>query len=378
MKHHGETRDVANKYLAKIEKYPVYLAINEDLGEQIHPLWLDEIALAVAQIYVGYRLGEQIVEVGQAVKQVLVSLANLIDEVTQIFKRLDKILEAIQRAIEIIGQQIERSAIKTAMGRAKGYAILTCDECGKINKLFDEGYSINDPKVQKSIDNMEHYNKEMFIELYSIINRGLTDLTPADFIVIAPLMRTWASNYGVLNNYLEPTLQTSIFDTTQHKVMKSFVRDFFSRYISLRPIVQDMLTNTYRTPIHKQGVEPAHIYEFHNGRFIEIFDYEPPPIPPRDHRLLERRTLFLRNSDYVVQASLSSNINTLTDVRWLPIKDDNYNKFPFPELVKQAREWYFVCLPKQVECRQFLYDTKNFDALLTDAMGAMSPTPKSI
>ncbi|MBW0148803.1 hypothetical protein [Marinobacter arenosus] len=343
----------------------LYQYVDPGLADEIETLFIGEVANAIATLYVGYKLGDEIEDVGSAIARTIDAVGDIARSIAKVIDKLADIIDAIDKAIEAISRHIDSAFMNQHISDMKSRSLLLQDIIVRLDSLPPES---SDPRVAQLLARLQLNTDELYTAIIRYTNQEPIGPSPATFIGCAPAIAMWVQTYTLLERYKKAEDRVPPWDLASQKEIFRFVNDFFDDYIAENARVKLELENDYLLPTLGTVVE-------FNGRKFVASDISRQSSYPDNERYY---SLFSKDSfNYfdVFSTKYRGSIggNPIPDLTWGPLTENNYDKFPEPQVVLEALRWQQEALPKVQLRNRFLHETNSFHLQKEEALKALSP-----
>ncbi len=342
---------------------PLYLMIDPDLGREVASRWMVELAQAVATLYVGYKLGSQIEDVGQALVRTLDAIADVAKSIARVIEKLGEIIDAINRLLEALSKKIDSAFMTMHLNKMKAKNLTMTDILTKLKAL---PHDATDSRVSVLLVRLQSQQDELFDAIIQYQNQEDGRPSPAAFIGCAPAMALWAQSYTVIERYKPQADRLPPWETASQQEMHTFVEDFFTDYIRQRGICQTQLDTMFLVP--EKEIVRTFDGQFKPSRIAKKGRY---PNEPMYYGLYSRDS-FDPFSIYSTAVFTESPIPRKY-VGWAAVYPSNYPTFPSPDSVKAADSWHVTAREERQKRHRFLQETEKFEAYKAESLTSMAP-----
>ena len=305
-------------------------------GDDVQTAWLAEFSQAAATLYVGYKLGEQITEVGKALVDTIRAIGKIAEGIANILDRLAQVIDAINRAVELINRKIDAAFMAMHIADMRTASDEILDTLRKLDKFGDDNV-ITNPDVRDLVLYLRERNFNLVQAIRRFLGQDGRPYTIASFINCSPSIALWAQSYTYVERYQPVERREGPWRSMHHlEIVTAFTEffDFAERSVAL---FREELGSNYYAP------NMLKTCRFETSKFVEtdipIRDEYWPGEPRHDK-------LFVRKSGYPFDIFVTEPKEFGRRYAW-EIARGNGDNSSNPSLVKAAVGWNAVLLPER-------------------------------
>ncbi len=194
--------DMREVLLNSVAPVPLYAYLDPELGQEIKPLWITDLAEAAATLYVGYKLGQKIDEVGSALAYTIRRIGDVAASLSRVIDKLGEIIDAINRLLEALSRKIDDAFMRWHMSRIRAATVMIQQELQTIDRLpeADKGNAAH-PIVAQCLAKLGDEHRNLFGAVVDYLGQEPPYPTPASMIACSPAIALWAQVYTIMERY---------------------------------------------------------------------------------------------------------------------------------------------------------------------------------
>lgn len=348
---------------------PAYEYIDSSLGAEVEPFWIGEVANAIATLYVGYKLGNQIEDIGQALARTIDAVGDIARSVASLIDRIGDIIDEIRKALEAINRKIDSAFMQSHMSDMKASSLLIQDVVKRLQRLPNDA---SDPRVASYLLRLQNQSDELFSAIIRYTNQEQGRPSPAALIGCCPAVAMWSQSYTILERYKPIAERLPPWQTASQREITAFITSFFDDYIQENGRVRRELETKYLQPTI------GSVVEFNGKTFVPSSTKYAIAYPdePKYHSLFSRDSFNPFNIYSTKQRLSQSPVPTpFPRLTWQAVAESNYTTFPAPTHVLAALKWREQAMPEISVRQRFLAETDRFTEQKPKALDALKIQP---
>lgn len=337
-------------------------------GEKINPVIIGAIADAIATVYIGYKVGQQIDKVGDGVKQVLYSIAQVLDSVSKVIDKANDIIGELHAMVAILGRKFDESIMRSHINLAAAtvnQAMTTAEQL----QMSIEKHNIDSDVVETLVQKMDNQQSIIYTSIYQYINQETDGPSYNSLITCAPFIATWAQLYTQVQRHrFSSEKRVPPWQTHEHLSMLGKLLKIFRDIPQGRETCESMLKdNKLQIPNPPMLFADGNFIKGRISKVQPIYSHSFYGDTPSGHYAHDGFHLGLCVTTF--QSSPDRHW------RWTQIDSTPDNLLPNPEMNKLALQSYKDKHMARYPFSNFLATTEHWAEQQFELNRAMSPQP---
>jgi hypothetical protein len=333
--------DLQSEILKSIQPQPLYAYIEPCLGTPVKPLFITDVASAIATLYVGYQLGQKIDEVGTALAYTIHAIGDVAKGLANILNRIAEVIDAINQAIKILSRKIDSAFMTEHMSRMNTASLNIQDILLRLSTLPEDQNTLANPFVVNQVAQLQQEASSLLYAINGFAAHDGSPPTVASFVNCAPAIALYSQTYTYIERYNISQLRVPIWDTKKHSSFVQLYAAFFNYTENTISRYEEELEHKYLIP----GLD--YTCRFEQQRFVRTNIPNEPSYPnnPQYSNLFARREATPFNFFVTKHSFLGFG--------WTTAQPDGSGSDD-PALISAAVKWHEDARPHRQERRHFL------------------------
>jgi hypothetical protein len=254
---------IESEVQARLSARRLYEWVDPSLGELVKSRYITEIATAISTLYVGYKLGEKIDEVGKALAYTITAIGNVANAIADVITKLGQIIDAINKLLEALSKKIDAALMQSHFNEIRSASNRILDITDRLTRLPPE---MTDPFVKQALDELRAEESALYKGIIKYLNQSPDGPSPDAIIACSPSVALWAQSYTMIERYWPIQYRRGPWGTKSQGDIELIYNTFFDTTAANRSRVANELGTQFLAPESKS----CRTFDYHRFRSSPI------------------------------------------------------------------------------------------------------------